>query len=205
MLASSTTPLMVSSSVTPPPLLIHESAGARLIRDSAAGLLIRNSIAFLLPLHTPLTHRHRRRPELHPGGVCATLVFGIGVAYREGVEKAYLFLLEDCCYEPLREYACVGISDEELDTRVCVGNSYDHARCIRTKAEDLMRTAGLLRISQSCILPMKNCVWKPPSHGFLKLNCDGAVDLETGMASAGGLFQDDKRSFSFGISKEIIG
>ncbi|KAK9132227.1 hypothetical protein Scep_011755 [Stephania cephalantha] len=69
---------LVSSSVTPPPLLIRDSAGARLIRnsagvrlirDSAAGLLIRDSAASLLALHTPLAHRHRSRPELHPGGL----------------------------------------------------------------------------------------------------------------------------------------
>ncbi|KAK9149019.1 hypothetical protein Scep_007776 [Stephania cephalantha] len=69
---------LVSSSTTLPPLLIRDSAGARLVLDSVATRLIRDSTgahlihdsaASLIPLHTPLTHLHRRRPELHPGGL----------------------------------------------------------------------------------------------------------------------------------------
>ncbi|KAL4354587.1 hypothetical protein GQ457_06G029720 [Hibiscus cannabinus] len=62
---------------------------------------------------------------------------------------------------------------------------------------------GWLHPMQTVHAPPRTIPWQNPKHGCLCLNVDGAVSLNTGKATIGGLLRDTAGNFIFGFSKYI--
>ncbi|KAL4296041.1 hypothetical protein GQ457_12G028380 [Hibiscus cannabinus] len=62
---------------------------------------------------------------------------------------------------------------------------------------------GWLHPMQTVHAPPRTIPWQNPKHGCLCLNVDGAVSLNTGKVTIGGLLRDTAGNFIFGFSKYI--
>ncbi|KAK9083853.1 hypothetical protein Scep_030324 [Stephania cephalantha] len=63
-----------------------------------------------------------------------------------------------------------------------------------------MIKASLMRHSSGDLAQLRmDCKWIPPDPQFMKLNCDGAMELESGQAAAAELIRDEKGIFQVGF------